>query len=193
MTSSNNNIQERFIQGIIKGNPVILNEIYKIYTPKIKDYIKRKGGKTEDAQDIFQEALIIIYQKAQINGFELKSSFYSFLFGICRNLWLQKIIPETKKKTKIPPMEMVVSFNHSEEEIKAERYKLYERCLQELSEDNRLILELSTQNFSNKEIAEKLGIESYGYLRIKKMRAKKELIALIQKDILYKELCQFDM
>lgn len=193
MTSSNNNLQKRFIKGIIQGNPVILNEIYKTYTPKIKEYITRKGGKVEDAQDVFQEALIIIYQKAQLKEFELKSSFYSFLFGICRNLWLQKIIPETKNKAKIPPLEMVIEVNHSEVEIKKERYRLYEKCLKQLSPDNRTILELSAQELSNKEIAEKMGIESYGYLRIKKMRAKKELITLIQKDILYKELCQFDM
>jgi FixJ family two-component response regulator len=65
---------------------------------------------------------------------------------------------------------------------------LYKECLQKLSDNNRLILELAAQDFSNKEIAEKMGIESYGYIRIKKMRAKKELMELIQRNSLFREL-----
>lgn len=60
--------------------------------------------------------------------------------------------------------------------------------MQKLSDNNRLILELAAQDFSNKEIAEKMGIESYGYIRIKKMRAKKELMELIQRNSLFREL-----
>ena len=91
-------LQQRYINGIITGNSAVINEVYRNYIPKISDYIRRKGGNLEDAKDVFQEAIMVIFRKAQLAGFELKSSFYSFLFGICRNIWLQKIIPETKKK-----------------------------------------------------------------------------------------------
>ncbi len=51
-----------------------------------------------------------------------------------------------------------------------------------------MILELSVQNLSDKEIAKKMNIESYGYLQIKKMRAEKELITLIRSNLLYQKL-----
>jgi RNA polymerase sigma factor (sigma-70 family) len=187
-----NNPQPQYIQGLISGDSDVLNLIYQNFEPRIKEYIKRKGGYSEDAQDIFQEALVIILQKAKKSGFELSSSFYSFLFGICRNLWLQKIIPETAKKTKIPTQDIEVTIDYVEDEMNTKRYNLYQECLQKLSGNNRLILELATQDFSNKEIAEKMGIESYGYIRIKKMRAKKELTLLIQQNSLFNELCRFD-
>jgi RNA polymerase sigma factor (sigma-70 family) len=186
------NPQQHYIQGLISGDSSVLNLIYQNFEPRIIEYIKRKGGRSEDAQDIFQEALIIILQKAKDVGFELRSSFYSFLFGICRNLWLQKIIPETAKKAKIPAQDTEVTINYIENEMKSKRYNLYQKCLQKLSDNNRLILELAMQNFSNKEIAEKMGIESYGYIRIKKMRAKKELMTLIQQNSIFSELCRFD-
>ena len=88
-------------------------------------------------------------------------------------------------------MNTVVLTNQDEEEIRRERFKIYEECLQLLSPSNRMVLELSAQELSNKEIAEKMGIESHGYLRIKKMRAKKELTILIQKHPMYEELCHF--
>jgi FixJ family two-component response regulator len=78
-----------------------------------------------------------------------------------------------------------------EEEIKRERHKLYEKYLEGLSIKNRQILELSAQDFSDKEIAEKMGIESCGYVRIKKMRAKKELMKMIKNDVMYEELRLF--
>lgn len=187
-----NNPQQYYIEGLISGNSEVLNTIYQNFEPRIKDYIKRKGGRSEDAQDVFQEALIIVLRKSQQIGFELSSSFYSFLFGICRNLWLQKIIPENARKEKIPAIEMEVVIDYIEEELRQKRYNLYQECLEKLPESSRLILELSAQNFSNKEIAEKMGIESYGYIRIKKMRAKKELTLLIQQNSLYNELCRFD-
>lgn len=186
------NLQQQYLEGLLLGCSTTLNHIYKNFLPRITEYIKRKGGGTQDAQDIFQEALIIIFQKVKKVGFELKSSFYSFLFGICRNLWLQKIIPESRRKAKIPATETTVSINYEEKEVKAQRYSLYEKYLYQLSDNNRLILELAAQNFSNKEIAEKMGIESYGYIRIKKMRAKKELTNLIQNNPLYGELSKFD-
>lgn len=191
MISKKLNVQQEYIDGIVNGNSIIIDTIYKNYIPRIIEYIKRKGGNIEDAKDVFQEAIMIIFKKAQITGFELRSSFYSFLFGICRNIWLQKIIPETKKKKRIPEMNTVVISNHDEEEIRRERFRIYEQCLQQLSPSNRMVLELSAQELSNKQIAEKMGIESHGYLRIKKMRAKKELTMLIQQHPMYKELCRF--
>lgn len=184
-------LQQRYINGIITGNSAVINEVYRNYIPKISDYIRRKGGNLEDAKDVFQEAIMVIFRKAQLAGFELKSSFYSFLFGICRNIWLQKIIPETKKKKRIPTTNTVVVINQDEDEVRRERFKLYEECLQLLSPSNRIVLELSAQGLSDKSIAEKMGIDSYGYLRIKKMRAKKELTILIQKHPMYSELCSF--
>jgi RNA polymerase sigma factor (sigma-70 family) len=183
--------QCKYVEGLILGKSSVLHEIYQKFAPRIIDYIRRKGGKREDGQDIFQEALIIIFQKAQKIEFELKSSFYSFLFGICRNLWLQKIIPETKRKIKIPTIELIITNESDKEEVSRERFKLYEKYLNQLSEKNRQILQLSAQDFSNKEIAEKMGIESYGYIRIKKMRAKKELMGIIRKDPIYNELRLF--
>jgi DNA-directed RNA polymerase specialized sigma24 family protein len=116
------NPQQYYIQGLISGNSDVLNLIYQNFEPRIKEYVTRKGGRSEDAQDIFQEALIIILQKAKKIEFELRSSFYSFLFGICRNLWLQKIIPETAKKAKIPSIDTEVTIGYIEKEMTTKRY-----------------------------------------------------------------------
>lgn len=165
----------------------MIGEIYKLFSPRITFYILKKGGKKEDAQDVFQEALIVLMRKVKAPDFELKSSFYSFLFGICRNIWLQKIIPETKRKSLVETQETTVYMDKLWD-VSEDRKALYHKYLHRLSYDNRRIIELSMEEYSYQEISDIMNIKSYGYLRIKKMRAKNELANLIRQDPLYKEL-----
>lgn len=189
MNAANEKVEQelRYIEGVKRGSAQVIGEIYKLFSPRIAFYIQKKGGKKEDAQDVFQEALIVLMRKVKAPDFELKSSFYSFLFGICRNIWLQKIIPETKRKTLLDHQESVVYMDKLWD-VSKEREALYHKCLQMLSRDNRRIIELSMEEYSYQEISTILNIKSYGYLRIKKMRAKNELANLMRQDPLYKEL-----
>ena len=41
--------------------------LYKIYFPSVASYIKRNMGNTEDAEDIFQEAILVLLQKGRIS------------------------------------------------------------------------------------------------------------------------------
>lgn len=177
----------RYIEGVRRGSAQVIGEIYKLFSPRIAFYIQRKGGKKEDAQDVFQEALIVLMRKVKAPDFELNSSFYSFLFGICRNLWLQKVIPEAKRKSMQEPQESAVYMDKLWD-VSEDRRALYQKCLEKLSRDNRRIIELSMEEYSYQEISNILNIKSYGYLRIKKMRAKNELANLMRQDPLYKEL-----
>lgn len=62
--------------------------LYKGY-PKVEKLILSKGGTKADAQDVFQEALIVLYRKVTSTKFELTSQLSTYLiicsrdFGIC--------------------------------------------------------------------------------------------------------------
>lgn len=55
--------------------------------PKVKKLILSKGGKKEDAEDVFQEALVIFYRKSIHKDFKLTASADTYLYSICRFLW----------------------------------------------------------------------------------------------------------
>ena len=63
--------------------------LYKFYFPSIATYITKNYGSTEDAEDIFQEAIIVLLQKVRQQDFVLTSSLKTYLFAIARNLWLK--------------------------------------------------------------------------------------------------------
>ncbi len=179
---------KNYVQGILCNDLTTVSEIYNKFFPKIKSYVLNKNGILEDAQDVFQEALIIIFRKARETNFELRSSFYSFLYGICKNLWLQKST-YLKKRGKLVELipDIPTEMHDSEAQHEHQQYLLYQKHFNTLSEDNKTILKMYAQNYSDKEIANAMNFDSYGYIRIKKMRAKKELITLIQKDPLFHE------
>jgi RNA polymerase sigma factor (sigma-70 family) len=51
--------------------------------------IKRNSGTEENARDIFQEAMIIFYEKVLRTDFELTASVQTYLYAVSRNLWLK--------------------------------------------------------------------------------------------------------
>ncbi|NER17416.1 RNA polymerase sigma factor [Spongiivirga citrea] len=61
-------------------------QLYKLY-PKIEKLIRAKGGSKIDAQDVFQEALIILHRNLQKSDFQLTASFYTYLYSVSRFVW----------------------------------------------------------------------------------------------------------
>jgi len=64
----------------------LIKQWYISYFPKVASFISKRGGTLEDAKDIFQESLVILYEKKNTE-FNLNEEAY--LFGICKNLWFK--------------------------------------------------------------------------------------------------------
>lgn len=61
------------------------------YYKDIKGYVIKNSGSREDAEDIFQEALFVVYNKINNDELVLTSSLKYYLFGVSRNLWRQEL------------------------------------------------------------------------------------------------------
>lgn len=65
--------------------------LYKFYFPSVASYIKQNLGNNEDAEDIFQEAIIVLLQKVRQPDFILTSSLKTYLYAVAKNLWLKRL------------------------------------------------------------------------------------------------------
>ena len=65
--------------------------LYKFYFPSIASYIKQNMGSNQDAEDIFQEAIIVLLQKVRRADFILTSSLKTYVYAIAKNLWLKRL------------------------------------------------------------------------------------------------------
>ncbi|MCB0550849.1 MAG: sigma-70 family RNA polymerase sigma factor [Phaeodactylibacter sp.] len=65
-------------------------QLYEDCFPRVARLVKALGGDYEDARDIFQDALIILYEKAVQGNLDIQSSPAAYIMGIAKHLWLRQ-------------------------------------------------------------------------------------------------------
>jgi len=177
---------EEIVAGLRKRDNRVLNYIYKNSFTPVKQLILHNAGSETDAEDIFQEALIVIFKKLRAEGdFELNAAFSTYIYSIARLLWLKHL--RKIKKIDINPlnrdMEERIEFEEpSPVDDKDLRLAIYQRTLLKIPEDCQKILQLTAQDLSSLEIAEQLGFRSEGYVRKRRHFCKEYLINKIKED-----------
>ncbi|KAF0236095.1 MAG: ECF subfamily RNA polymerase sigma-24 [Prolixibacteraceae bacterium] len=188
---------EQILKGILRHDNLILQYIYKQYYYNINYFIRKNQGSEDDASDIFQEAIIIIYRKIKENDliFE-KSSFKGYLFSVCRFLWLKQLekrrIEKEKLNDSLPYQEDLYDDNLNELVEKNERYGLYQKHFGMLSTDCQKLLQLFFEKVSLKEIANLLGYKSEKYAKKRKFKCKELLISRIKQDAEFNKILEDD-
>lgn len=177
------------ITGIREGNEKILDQFYKENVKYIKGFIINNYGNNEDVEDVFQDALVRLYQKLRSGNLELQGSLKTYFYGICKNIWRTRL---RKKEFLIEDHtyfeeETIVVENSIDSIENQEKEYLYRKYFQKLSSDNRQLLTLFFSGKSMKEISVITGT-SLGYTRKKKFDAKNKLLQMIEQDPAYKEL-----
>jgi RNA polymerase sigma factor (sigma-70 family) len=89
-----------------------LRKLYQ-YFPTVKSFIKKKGGNTSDAEDLFQEALVILVKNVQKPGFVLSAAVTTYLFSICKYAWKQEL---SKRNKVIDPTSFEIPMSSVEED-----------------------------------------------------------------------------
>ncbi|WP_028980314.1 RNA polymerase sigma factor [Sporocytophaga myxococcoides] len=70
---------------------MLFMELYKKAFPAVARYISRKGGNYEEAKDIFQDALVIYYEKLISKSFSPINNEKAYILGIAKHLWIRKL------------------------------------------------------------------------------------------------------
>lgn len=139
---------------------LVIKKLYG-YLPVVKKFVMRNSGTRQEAEDIFQEALIIFYNKARQEDFVLSSHINTYLFGICRLLWMD----ELKKKNRVLKQD-VLSENNLQAELFTDieddrKIKQAQMAVMKLGDKCRELLELFYfKKLGMQEIAARLGLGS---------------------------------
>ncbi len=79
------------IEQLKQGNSGAYHLVYKLYFPSIAYYISQNHGNQADAEDIFQESILVLLAKLKEPEFVLSSSLKTYVYAIARNFWLKRI------------------------------------------------------------------------------------------------------
>lgn len=106
------------MEGIRKGETKAFRELYVQYFGMVRYMIINNSGTEEEAKDIFQEAIVVLYEKANDGNFELSSSLKTWIYAVCRNKWLKQL-EKKKKNYRFTDFEQFDAVEESEEENSA--------------------------------------------------------------------------
>ncbi len=162
-------------------------KLYKYY-PVIRKMVLHNSGSRQDAEDLYQEALLVLCRKISDNAFELSSSLNTYLYSVSRFMWLD----ELRKRNRRPSTTLVeetrkAEDRHIQQALEEEHnYSLAEKAFMQLGQKCRELLQLFYfKKLSMKEIAPHLGFGSERVAKTQKHRciekAKEHLKTLEEK------------
>lgn len=88
---SNLEEEKLLLEGLASNNGVVIESIYRDNYPMIQSFILNNNGNSDEARDIFQEAMIVIYEKVTSGTFELNCLLKTYIYSVCRRLWLKRL------------------------------------------------------------------------------------------------------
>lgn len=86
---------QQLLHFLIIKDEVAYELLYKISFPSFRKYILKNSGTIPDAEDVFQDALVVLFHKIQDPSFKLFASFQTYLMAIGKNIWLKKLRRQT--------------------------------------------------------------------------------------------------
>jgi RNA polymerase sigma factor (sigma-70 family) len=125
-------------------------------------WLQSAGGDEADAADVFQEAMVVLFEKARSEDFRLTCKIGTYLFAICKHLWYKKL----EQRKRMPGAGIVNPEDHDaayEDDIKVheereEHYAQLDVALDALGEPCRSLLRAYYhQDKSMQQIAQDFG------------------------------------
>ncbi|MBO9675263.1 MAG: sigma-70 family RNA polymerase sigma factor [Sphingobacteriaceae bacterium] len=148
------------IIGILNNSKDALNKLYKAYYAMVLQFILNNNGDEDDAKDVYQEAIIVLYNKIKEGNFELSSKLKTYIYSVCRRIWLKKLNLNSKKAGNITDYEDVLAVEEdvvAHEEKDAAFVKM-QSALDHLGEPCKTIIQdFYIHDLSMQDICEKFG------------------------------------
>lgn len=148
------------LTGIASGDAGALKALYRDYFPMVLHMVVQNSGTAEEAKDVFQEAVIVLYDRISQGKFELNSKLKTYLYAVCRRLWLKQLGGYERTFQDVTHYEETIPVEDdlAVHEEKDQQMALMELALNQLGEPCRSIIqEFYVMGRSMQEICEKFG------------------------------------
>jgi len=159
------NTEQQILTALAAGDRAATERVYRQHFPVVSKWLMGHGAPEEDTADIFQEAMVILYEKAQTEDFRLTCRVGTYLFAVSKHLWYKKLQAQQKAPGYLPEntgldegKDWVYEDDikiHEEREV---HYELLNNALDQLGEPCRSLLKaFYHQDKSMQQIAAEFG------------------------------------
>ena len=117
--------------------------IYRQNYPMVQHLIVNNNGSIDDAADVFQETMIVLFEKAHSPQFELNCQLKTFIYSVARRIWLKKLQKQQKYTLVTQDFEPWVAVDEDGElhSKKQEQFNIMELALEKIGEPCKSLLE----------------------------------------------------
>ena len=165
------NNERTLLQGLARNDRKAVETIYKENYTTVQSLIINNNGTADDAKDIFQEAMIVLYEKARSGTFELSCQIKTYVYSVSRRLWLKRLQQANRYNADIGNADGVVPVEEDidEHEKRDAEFDMMERAIQGLGEPCKSLLEaFYLRKMNMQEIA-----TSFGYTNAENAKTQK--------------------
>jgi RNA polymerase sigma factor (sigma-70 family) len=151
--------EQLLLQGLARNDKKAIETIYKDNYNLVQALVINNNGTSEDAKDIFQEAMIVLYEKVQSGTFELNCQIKTFVYSVSKRLWLKRLMQQNRFSISDGHEESIpVDEEMEEHEKRNTEFSMMEKAMNGLGEPCKSLLEaFYLQKKSMQEIAVGFG------------------------------------
>ncbi len=158
------------IEKIQQGDESAIEYLYKKYYKMMTSMVIKNSGTEDEAQDIYQDALVVFWQKVTKKELILTSRISTYIYSICLNLWRKELTRKQRLSNDMIERSEYIDFD------KKEKHEIIHKCIGELGETCKKILSLYYfDGRPMKEIAVLMNFANADTAKTKKYKCKKKL------------------
>jgi RNA polymerase sigma factor (sigma-70 family) len=176
-------IDARILKSIREGDEAALAELYSSNWRPISSYILRNNGTVDDAKDMLQEALVVLWERVRSGKFEPAAKLSTFLFATAKYKWMRHLARKRREVSPTLGAEEIADGDPSplEELVENEQTARVRNALKRLGEPCRtLLLLFYWEERSLEDIADSLGFANANTAKSKKYQCKEALRRLME-------------
>ena len=181
---------QEILKGISENNSVIVQYIYDRYFHSIRKFIEKFGGGKDDALDVFQEGIIVIYEQVIEGKIKPINNFRTYFFSICKFKWFNMIrdgkfdeFTTVEMKDVLPALEYQQSLGSLHDSLEKERrVKVYFSGFMQLSNTCRMMIRYIAHGWAIEDIAEEMNF-SVAYTYRKRQLCLNKLVELVEQKL----------
>lgn len=135
--------EKLLLKGLAENDKQAIERIYRDNYAMIQAFILNNSGSHDDARDIFQEAMIVLFEKARTETFELSSQLKTYIYSVCRRLWLKKLNQMNRYSGRLDNMEDTIPVDEDMElhEKRDTDFTLMENAMSKIGEPCKSLLD----------------------------------------------------
>lgn len=137
------NNERVLLEGLAASDKKAVETIYRENYNMIQALIINNNGSSDDAKDIFQEAMIVLYEKVRSGTIELNCQIKTFVYSVARRLWLKRLQQQNRYSAPGDSMETLVAVEEDleEHEQRDVEFEMMDKAINSLGEPCKSLLE----------------------------------------------------